>query len=94
MDLVRENPGHEQKGRRPLRNNFGAIAGISPALLQSAEARTLPALHVPYRASPLVTALLGDQRVGRAVIGIGALDKVVALRKTHDDVATMGGERR
>src|SRR3984893_15007091 len=38
-------------------------------------------------------ALLGDQRVGRAIIGIGALDKVIALRETHDDVATMGGKR-
>ena len=38
-------------------------------------------------------ALLGDQRIGGAVIGIGALNQVVALRKAHDDVATMGPER-
>jgi hypothetical protein len=38
-------------------------------------------------------ALLGDQCVGGAVIGIGALDQIVALRIAHDHVATMRGER-
>ena len=38
-------------------------------------------------------ALLGDQRIGGAVIGIGALNQVVALREAHDDVATMGAKR-
>ena len=38
-------------------------------------------------------ALLGDQRIGGAVIGIGTLNHVVALREAHDDVATMGPER-
>ena len=38
-------------------------------------------------------ALLGDQRIGGAVIGIGALNQVVALREAHDDVATMGPKR-
>ena len=38
-------------------------------------------------------ALLGDQRVSRPVVGIGALHQIVALRKAHDDVATMRGKR-
>src|SRR6266496_1728928 len=38
-------------------------------------------------------ALLGDQRIGGAVIGIGTLNQVVALREAHDDVATMGPKR-
>ena len=38
-------------------------------------------------------ARLGDQRVGRAVVGIGALDQIVALRKAHDDVAAMRAKR-
>ena len=38
-------------------------------------------------------ARLGDQRIGRAVIGIGALDQFVALRKAHDDIAAMRAER-
>ena len=38
-------------------------------------------------------ARLGDQRIGGAVIGIGSLNQIVALRKAHDDIATMGPER-
>ena len=38
-------------------------------------------------------ARLGDQRIGRAVIGIGALNEIVALRKAHDDIAAMRAER-
>ena len=60
---------------------------------------TMP-MCLPFsRASPSVVTSsrplpwLGDQRVGGAVIGIGALDQVVALRIAHDDVATMRGER-
>jgi hypothetical protein len=38
-------------------------------------------------------ALPGDQRVGRPVVGIGALDQIIALRNAHDDVAAMCGKR-
>ena len=38
-------------------------------------------------------SLFGDQRVRRPVVGIGALDEIVALRKAHDDVAAMRGKR-
>ena len=38
-------------------------------------------------------ARLRDHRIGRAVIGIGALHQIVALRKAHDDVAAMRAER-
>ena len=38
-------------------------------------------------------ALFGDQRIGRAVIRVGPLHGVVALRKSHDDVAAMRAER-
>src|SRR6478752_9692622 len=38
-------------------------------------------------------ALPGDQRIGRAVIGISALDEIVALREAHDDIAAMRAER-
>ncbi len=53
----------------------------------------LQALVFQSRDVVKAAALLGDQRVGGAVVGIGTLDKVVALRKTHDDVATMSGKR-
>ncbi len=36
---------------------------------------------------------LGDQRIARAVIGIGALHEIIALRKAHDDVAAMRAQR-
>ena len=39
------------------------------------------------------TAALGDQRVGRAVIGDRHLRLVVALRKSHDDIAVVFAER-
>jgi len=38
-------------------------------------------------------ARLRDQRIGCAVVGIGALHEVVALRKAHDDVAAMRTQR-
>ena len=36
---------------------------------------------------------LGDQRIRGAVIGIGALNQIVALREAHDDVAAVGAKR-
>ena len=36
---------------------------------------------------------LCDQRVGRPVVRIGALHEIVALRKTHDDVAAVRAQR-
>ena len=37
---------------------------------------------------------LGDERICRAVIGIGALRQIVSLRKAHDDVAAVRAERQ
>ena len=38
-------------------------------------------------------ARLGDQRIGSAIIRIGALDEFVPLRDAHDDVTSMGAKR-
>src|SRR5262249_23139755 len=39
------------------------------------------------------SAWLEHQRISRAVIGIRHLNQIIALRKPHDDVAFVGGER-
>ena len=36
---------------------------------------------------------LDDERVGRAIVGVGALHELVALGKSGDEVAAMGAER-
>ena len=58
-----------------------------------ADMLALQALVLQRRDIVEPAARLGDQRIGGAVIGIGALHQIVALRKAHDDVATMRGER-
>src|SRR4029077_637551 len=37
-------------------------------------------------------ARLGNQRISRAIIGIGALDELIALGDPHNDVATVSSQ--
>src|SRR3712207_7336743 len=47
-----------------------------------------------FRSAVEAGARLEDEGVGRPVIGVGVLDQLVALRVAHDDVASVGADRK
>src|SRR5262245_30604846 len=76
--------GHETVGRHVVSRRRSGHDADTLAL----EARIAQRVHALQAVS-----LLEHERVGRAVVRIGDLHQIVALRRTHDDVAFVRRER-
>ena len=83
-ERIRLGVGHQAIGRHVVAGRSAGHDADAFAL----EARIFQGIYA-VEALPL----LEHERVGRAVVGIGDLNHVIALRGAHDDVAPVRGER-